>query len=97
MVHVAGKNAISAQIPVYYYICNKPYGGSCLQDQLDIREVTIAPHIWNGKIDEVAMYGTLALTSCDAAGIYQASSNGITADLSTVYPNNLKYYNRMGD
>jgi hypothetical protein len=38
-----------------------------------------------------------AITSCDVVGIYQASSNGITADLSTVYPSNLKYYNRMGD
>ena len=50
----------------------------------------------NGKIDEIAIWDK-ALTSCDAAGIYQASSNGITADLSTVYPSNLKYYNRMGD
>ena len=51
---------------------------------------------FQGEIDEVAIWNT-NLTSCDVAGIYQASSNGITADLSTVYPSNLKYYNRMGD
>ena len=51
---------------------------------------------FNGEIDEVAIWNT-NLTSCDVAGIYQASSNGITADLSTVYPSNLKYYNRMGE
>ena len=53
-------------------------------------------YFFNGQIDEVAIWDK-ALTSCDVAGIYQASSNGITADLSTVYPSNLKYYNRMGD
>jgi len=53
-------------------------------------------YYFNGEIDEVAIWDT-QLTSCDVAGIYQASSNGITADLSTVYPSNLKYYNRMGD
>ena len=53
-------------------------------------------YFFDGQIDEVAIWDR-ALTSCDAAGIYQASSNGITADLSTVYPSNLKYYNRMGD
>ena len=47
-------------------------------------------------MDEIAIWDK-QLTSCDIAGIYQASSNGITADLSTVYPSNLKYYNRMGD
>ena len=51
---------------------------------------------FDGLLDEFAVWDT-TLTSCDAAGIYQASSNGITADLSTVYPSNLKYYNRMGD
>ena len=51
---------------------------------------------FQGEIDEVAIWNT-SLTSCDVAGIYQASSNGITADLSTVFPSNLKYYNRMGD
>jgi hypothetical protein len=51
---------------------------------------------FNGKMDEIAMWNK-AITSCDVVGIYQASSNGTTADLSTVYPSNLKYYNRMGD
>ena len=51
---------------------------------------------FEGKLDEIAIWNT-DLTSCDVTGIYQASSNGITADLSTVYPSNLKYYNRMGD
>lgn len=51
---------------------------------------------FQGEIDEVAIWNTV-LTSCDVAGIYQASSNGITADLSNVYPSNLKYYNRMGE
>tara|TARA_B100001248_G_scaffold257053_1_gene238968 strand:+ start:640 stop:2625 length:1986 start_codon:yes stop_codon:yes gene_type:complete len=60
----------------------------------DLTDAGGAAH--NGKIDEIAIWDK-ALTSCDAAGIYQASSNGITADLSTVYPSNLKYYNRMGD
>ncbi len=53
-------------------------------------------HFFAGNIDEVAIWNRV-LTSCDAAGIYQVSSNGTTADLSTVYPSNLKYYNRMGD
>jgi hypothetical protein len=53
-------------------------------------------HFFGGNIDEVAIWNTV-LTSCDITGIYQASSNGTTADLSTVYPSNLKYYNRMGD
>ena len=60
----------------------------------DLTDAGGAAH--NGKMDEIAIWDK-ALTSCDAVGIYQASSNGITADLSTVYPNNLKYYNRMGD
>jgi len=53
-------------------------------------------HFFIGNIDEIAIWNKV-LTSCDVAGIYQASSNGITADLSTVYSSNLKYYNRMGD
>mgnify|MGYP003123246344 CR=1 FL=1 len=60
------------------------------------RRSTSPNYYFNGEIDEVAVWDT-NLTSCDIAGIYQASSNGITADLSTVYSNNLKYYNRMGD
>ena len=51
---------------------------------------------FTGEIDELAVWNQ-QLTSCDAVGIYEASANGITADLSTVYPSNLKYYNRMGD
>ena len=51
---------------------------------------------FDGLLDEFAVWDTI-LTSCDITGIYEASSNGITADLSTVYPSNLKYYNRMGD
>ena len=51
---------------------------------------------FNGDLDEIALWDA-QLTACDINGIYQASSNGITADLSTVYPSNLKYYNRIGD
>ena len=51
---------------------------------------------WPGEMDEIAIWDR-QLTACDINGIYQASSNGITADLSTVYSSNLKYYNRMGD
>lgn len=60
------------------------------------RSYQSASNFFDGEIDEVAVWDTV-LTSCDAAGIYQASSNGTTADLSTIYPSNLKYYNRMGD
>ena len=51
---------------------------------------------WPGEMDEIAIWDR-QLTACDINGIYQASSNGSTADLSTVYSSNLKYYNRMGD
>jgi hypothetical protein len=53
-------------------------------------------HFFIGNIDEIAIWNKV-LTSCDAAGIFEASAHQVTADLSTVYPNNLKYYNRMGD
>ena len=87
---LAGKNAISAQIPsTITYATNLTVGA--VQDQNGSEYA-----FWNGKIDEVAIWNRV-LTSCDATGIYQASSNGITADLSNVYPSNLKYYNRMGD
>ena len=87
---LAGKGVISAQIPsTITYATNLTVGA--VQDQNGSEYA-----FWNGKIDEVAIWNRV-LTSCDAAGIYQASSNGTTADLSTVYPSNLKYYNRMGD
>lgn len=69
-------------------------GGSRLT--IGAKYVSSYSHFFAGNIDEVAIWNTV-ITSCDAAGIYQASSNGITADLLTVYPSNLKYYNRMGD
>jgi hypothetical protein len=87
---LVGKAAISAQIPATITYATKLTIGA-IQDQNGSEYA-----FWNGKIDEVAIWNRV-LTSCDAVGIYQASSNGTTADLSTVYPSNLKYYNRMGD
>ena len=51
---------------------------------------------FNGKIDEVAIWDT-ALTSTQIQSIYDATSNNLTKDLSTIEPSNLKYFNRMGD
>jgi hypothetical protein len=87
---LVGKAANYAQIPATTTYATKLTIGA-IQDQNGSEYA-----FWNGKIDEVAIWNRV-LTSCDAVGIYQASSNGTTADLSTVYPSNLKYYNRMGD
>ena len=51
---------------------------------------------FNGKMDEVAIWDT-ALTSTQIQSIYDATSNNLTKDLSTIEPSNLKYWNRMGD
>tara|TARA_R110000787_G_scaffold210062_3_gene319962 strand:- start:764 stop:1963 length:1200 start_codon:yes stop_codon:yes gene_type:complete len=51
---------------------------------------------FNGLIDEVAIWNT-ALTAPQIAQIYNATSTGKTADLSTISGSNLKYWNRMGD
>ena len=48
------------------------------------------------SIDEVAIFNT-ALTAPQVAQIYNATSTGKTADLSTISGSNLKYWNRMGD
>jgi hypothetical protein len=51
---------------------------------------------FNGSIDEVGIWNT-ALTAPQVAQIYNATSTGKTADLSTISGSNLKYFNRMGD
>ena len=51
---------------------------------------------FNGKMDEVGIWNT-ALTASQIAQIYNATSTGKTADLSTISGSNLKYWNRMGD
>ena len=51
---------------------------------------------FNGKMDEVGIWNT-ALTAPQVAQIYNATSTGKTADLSTISGSNLKYWNRMGD
>jgi hypothetical protein len=48
------------------------------------------------SIDEVGIWDT-ALTSTQVSEIYNATSAGLTKDLSTIEPSNLKYFNRMGD
>jgi hypothetical protein len=53
-------------------------------------------HYGSGLIDEVAVWNT-ALTSTQVQSIYDATSAGLTKDLSTIEPSNLKYWNRMGD
>jgi len=50
----------------------------------------------DGSIDEVAVWNTV-LTSTQIQSIYDATSNNLTKDLSTIEPSNLKYWNRMGD
>ncbi len=49
-----------------------------------------------GNLDEIAIWNT-ALTSTQVSEIYSATSAGLTKDLSTIEPSNLKYFNRMGD
>ena len=51
---------------------------------------------FNGFIDEVGIWDT-ALTSTQVQSIYDATSAGLTKDLSTIESSNLKYWNRMGD
>mgnify|MGYP003670545060 FL=1 len=51
---------------------------------------------FDGSIDEVGIWNT-ALTDSQIAQIYNATSTGKTADLSTISGSNLKYWNRMGD
>ena len=53
-------------------------------------------HYFNGSIDEVGIWNT-ALTTSQIEQIYNATSTGKTADLSTISSNNLKYWNRLGD
>ncbi len=48
---------------------------------------------WNGKIDEVGVWNT-ALTATDVENIYNATTTGKTADLSSLSP--VAWY-RMGD
>ena len=48
---------------------------------------------WNGKIDEVGVWNT-ALTATDVQNIYNATTTGKTADLSSLSP--VAWY-RMGD
>ena len=49
-----------------------------------------------GNLDELGIWNT-ALTAPQVAQIYNATSTGKTADLSTISGSNLKYWNRMGD
>lgn len=51
---------------------------------------------WLGKIDELGIWNT-NLSASQVAQIYNATSTGKTADLSTISGSNLKYWNRMGD
>ena len=51
---------------------------------------------FDGSIDEVGIWNT-ALTAPQVAQIYNATSTGKTADLSTISGSNLKYWNRLGD
>ena len=51
---------------------------------------------WRGNIDEIGFWNA-ALTAPQIAQIYNATSTGKTADLSTISGSNLKYWNRMGD
>ena len=50
----------------------------------------------NGNMDELAIWNT-ELTASQIAQIYNATSTGKTANLSTISGSNLKYWNRMGD
>ena len=59
------------------------------------KDATIASAL-RASIDEFAIWNT-ALTSTQVAEIYNATSAGLTKDLSTIEPSNLKYWNRLGD
>tara|TARA_B110001450_G_scaffold120274_1_gene113375 strand:+ start:2154 stop:3809 length:1656 start_codon:yes stop_codon:yes gene_type:complete len=63
---------------------------------LNIGRRTTGSFYVDGQIDEVAIWDT-ALTDSQVAQIYNATSTGKTADLSTISGSNLKYFNRMGD
>lgn len=51
---------------------------------------------FSGKIDEVGIWNT-NLSAPQVSEIYNATSTGKTADLSTISGSNLKYWNRLGD
>ena len=55
-----------------------------------------ATRFFGGNLDEVGIWNT-ALTAPQVAQIYNATSTGKTADLSTISGSNLKYWNRLGD
>ena len=57
---------------------------------------SIYPNLFNGQIDEVAIWNT-ALTSTQVSEIYNATDTNLTKDLTTVSGSNLIYWNRMGD
>ncbi len=57
---------------------------------------TVDNGLWDGKIDEVAIWNT-ALTSTQVSEIYNATTTNLTKDLTTVSGSNLIYWNRMGD
>tara|TARA_R100000951_G_scaffold22496_1_gene18559 strand:+ start:1168 stop:2409 length:1242 start_codon:yes stop_codon:yes gene_type:complete len=49
-----------------------------------------------GNLDEIAIWNT-ALTSTQVSEIYNATSAGLTKDLSTIESSSLIYWNRLGD
>ena len=49
-----------------------------------------------GNLDEIAIWNK-ALTSTQVQSIYNATSSGLTKDLSTIESSNLKHWWRMGD
>jgi len=51
---------------------------------------------YGGKLDEFAIWNT-DLSSTQVSEIYNATSAGLTKDLSTIESSNLKYWNRLGD
>ena len=55
-----------------------------------------ATRFFGGNLDEVGIWNT-ALTTTQVQSIYNATSTGKTADLSTISGSNLKYWNRLGD
>ena len=78
------------------YTQNQPTNASGTFGAIDRIGQKLNANFLQGNLDEVAIWDT-ALTSTQVSEIYNATSNNLTKDLSTVSGSNLKLWLRMGD
>ena len=104
-VYTYNGNSTSSGIKIYLngsQVDNNNYEGgsytamSNTSTKLNIGRQERGLNYANGSIDEVGIWNT-ALTSTQIQSIYDATSNNLTKDLTTVSGSNLIYWNRMGD